>query len=119
MRKIISGVALFLTAALLSGCSGTMVSQYAGMPRDALPRDHVEYAPASVSRHERASKAVDQPDSKPGTEFSLDDENQRLTKVLKICRNCGGASPSAKSTEIGQASDDLSSSSLREAQVRH
>ena len=119
MRKIIPGVALLLTTAVLSGCaSNTTVSQYAGMPRDALPRDHVEYAP-SGSRHERTARVVNRPDSKPATDFSLDDENQRLAKVLKICRNCGGASPSAKSTEIGQASDDPSSSPLREAQVRH
>lgn len=119
MRKIISGVGLLLTAALLSGCaSSTMVSQYAGMPRDALPRDHVEYAPASGSRHARAAEVADQTDLKPAADFSLDDENQRLAKVLKICRNCGGASPSAKSTEVGQASDDPSSSLLREAQVR-
>ena len=120
MHKIVSGVALFLTAALLSGCaSNTMVSQYAGMPRDALPRDHVEYAPAGGSRHARTSEVADQRDSKPAADFSLDDENQRLSKVLKICRNCGGTSPSAKSTEIGQASDEPSSSALREAQVRH
>ena len=119
MRKIIPGVGLLLTAALLSGCASSMVSQYAGMPRDALPRDHVEYAPANVSRHARAAEVAYQPDLKPAADFSLDDENQRLAKVLKICRNCGGASPSAKNTEVGQASDDPSSSVLREAQVRH
>src|SRR6266702_5228389 len=96
MRKIISGVGLLLTTAVLSGCAtSSMVSQYAGMPRDALPRDHVEYTPTSVGRHERTSAAADQPDSKPATAFSLDDENQRLAKVLRICRNCGGVSPSA------------------------
>ena len=120
MRKIIPGVGLLLTAAVLSGCaSSTMFSQYAGMPRDALPRDHVEYVPTSASRHARASELAEQPDSKPAADFSLDDENQRLAKVLKICRNCGGASPSANSTEVGQASDDPSSSPLREAQARH
>ena len=120
MRKIISGVALLLIAAVLSGCAtSTTVSQYAGMPRDALPRDHVEYAPASVSRHARASEVAGQPGSKPAKYFSWDDEDQRLTKALKICRNCGGASPSAKSREIGQASDDPSSSPLREALARH
>ena len=119
MRKIISGIALLLTTAVLPGCaSSTMVSQYAGMPRDALPRDHVEYAPTSVSRHARTSEVADQSDSKPAADFSLDKENQRLAKVLKICRNCGSVSPSAESTEVGQVSDDPSSAPLREAQVR-
>ena len=119
MCKIISGVALLLTTAVLSGCaSSTMVSQYTGMPRDALPRDHVEYAPASIGRHERISEVAEQPDSKPTTTFSLDDENQRLAKVLRICRDCAGVSPAVKSTDVGQASDELSSSPLREAQVR-
>jgi hypothetical protein len=120
MRKIVSGIAFLLTAAVLSGCAtNTTVSQYAGMPRDALPRDHVEYAPASVGQHARTSKAVDQADLKPTTDFSLDDENQRLAKVLRICRDCGGVSPSAQSTEVGQASDEPALSPLREAQARH
>jgi hypothetical protein len=117
MRKILVSGTLLLTTAVLSGCgTSTMVSQYAGLPRDALPKDHFEYAPARSERYDRAAKAASQTESASAEDFSLDDENQRLAKALKICRNC--VSPSRESTDNAQASDDPSSSSLREAQAR-
>jgi hypothetical protein len=119
MRKIVPPVALLLISALLSACAtSTTVSQYAGLPRDALPRDHFEYVPANGERYDRAAKAASRTDSKPAEKFSLDDENQRLAKVLRICRSCGPVSPSNQSTENAQASGETSLSALREAQAR-
>src|SRR5260370_902116 len=119
MRKTLLSVTLLLASAFLSGCgTNTTVSQYAGLPRNALPRDHFEYVPANADLHQRASKAASQPDSKPAANFWLDDENQRLAKVLRICRNCGGVSPSHESAETAQAAGDPSPTPLREAQAR-
>jgi hypothetical protein len=119
MRKILPCVTLLVTSALLSACAtSTTVSQYAGLPRDALPKDHFEYVPANGDRHDRASKAASQIDSKPAETFSLDDENQRMANVLKICRDCAPVSPSNESTENAQVSSENSSPPLREAQVR-
>jgi hypothetical protein len=118
MRKILVGVTLLLTSALVSGCgTSTAVSQYAGLPRDALPKDHFEYVPAKNDRHDRAAKAASQTESTSAEDFSIDDENRHLAKALKICRNC--VSPSRESADTAQASDDPSSSPLREAQTRH
>jgi hypothetical protein len=119
MRKILLGVTLLLTGALASGCAtSTTVSQYAGLPRDALPRDHLEYVPASAARHDRAAKAVMPPDAQPAANLPLDDENQHLAKVLKICRNCGTVSAADESTETAPAAGDPSPLAVREAQVR-
>ena len=119
MKKILS-VALLVTAAVLSGCAtNTAVSEYAGLPRDALPKDHVEYVPAHSRRSVQTSNAQSSQASDTATNFSLDQENQRLAKALRICRDCvPGASPEA-AAETAQASDGVSAKTVREAEVRH
>jgi hypothetical protein len=119
MWKSLLSVTLLLTGTVLSSCgTNTTVSQYAGLPRNALPRDHFEYVPANADLRERSSEAASQPDAKSAANFSLDDENQRLAKVLRICRNCEGVAPSHESTETAQAAGDPSSTLSREAQAR-
>ena len=119
MKKIPS-VALLITAALLSGCASSMnVSQYAGLPRDALPKDHVEYLPAHSHRSVQTSNASNAQGSDTAASLSPDQENQRLAKAIRICRDCmPGASPEA-GTEIAQAPDGTSAKTVREAEVRH
>jgi hypothetical protein len=91
MRKSVIGLAALLAGSLLSGCASSTVSQYAGLPPSQLPKDHLGYEPARPARtSENASRSKT---AGATAELSLDDENRRLAKMLKICRNCGDAAP--------------------------
>ena len=119
MKKILS-LALLAAAAVLSGCAtGSAVSEYAGLPRNALPKDHVEYVPAHSHRSVQTSNAQSGQATDTAANFSLDEENQRLAKALRICRDCvPGVSPEPVA-ETAQASDGTPAKTVREAEVRH
>ena len=119
MKKILS-LALLAAAAVLSGCAtSTAVSEYVGLPRNALPKDHVEYVPAHSHRSVQTSNAQSGQASDTAANFSPDEESQRLAKALRICRDCvPGASPQA-AAETAPASDDAQAKTVREAEVRH
>jgi hypothetical protein len=91
MRSV-HGIALAVLLPLIAGCAGsTTQSQYAGMPRHLLPRDHFEYRPLRLaSRDPRQRQQISQRTRlMSSVEFSLDDEDKRLRNVMNICRNCG------------------------------
>ena len=90
MRKILLSLLLALFASALAACSGSITtSQYAGQPRHLLPRDHQEYSAQAPSP--RSGRAVpDLPRAAVATDgqVSIDEENTRLDRVMKICRDC-------------------------------
>jgi hypothetical protein len=119
MKKILS-LALLVTAAALSGCASSMnVSQYAGLPRDALPKDHLEYVPAHSHRSVQSSNASNAQGSDTAANLSPDQENQRLAKAIRICRDCMPGSNPEAGADTAQASDGTPAKTVREAEVRH
>jgi hypothetical protein len=103
MRIIYLSFILGLLGPLVAGCSGsTTVSEYAGMPRYLLPKDHQEYRPLHTASAQGSSAG--NPEKSTGG-LSLDksfaEEDARLRKVTKICRDCTsivGASPSVSNS---------------------
>jgi hypothetical protein len=88
MRIVLPSLILGLLGPFIAGCScSTTVSEYAGMPRYLLPKDHVDYQPL----HPAVARASNKPE-KPAGALSLDEsfaeEDARLRKVTKICRDC-------------------------------
>jgi hypothetical protein len=81
-----------LLGPLVAGCSGaTAVSEYAGMPRNQLPKDHRDYQPL----HQTAARgpAIDvgkqeKLAANPSLDGSFAEEDARLRRVTKICQNC-------------------------------
>ena len=85
MRKIIFSIALTLVSIVLPGCAtSTTVSQYAGLPRNMLPKDHIEYEPNAPAQRSRSEMR----ETNRAAGLSLDEENARLVQLLKICRGC-------------------------------
>jgi hypothetical protein len=112
-------------AVLLGGCtSSTTVSQYAGLPRHLLPRDHVDFRPLHVGRthlDQKMANSFAALTANSTTEISADQESTRLAKVMRICKNCmptAISSPSYESTETLAAHDAAIARALREIQAR-
>jgi hypothetical protein len=117
MRKILFSIFLTAISPVISGCSSSLtVSEYAGVPRDQLPRDHMDYRAAGSTRAPRIRDVVEvpvQPETRSSALSSIDEENRRLSRMTNICQGCVAKNqPSASYTrqEIpGTGSDALAS----------
>ena len=106
MRIIFLSLTLALLGPLVGGCSGsTTVSEYAGMPRYLLPKDHQDYRPLHAASAPGSS--VGNPEKSTGglsLDASFAEEDARLRKVTKICRDCTSivAGPPSVSTSANK-----------------
>jgi hypothetical protein len=106
IRIVLLNITLVLTGPLMAGCAGgTTASEYAGTPRDLLPKDHVEYQPlqsSSAPPPRLASSAIAK-SGHPSLEGTFLEEDVRLRKVTKICQNCASivsATPSSGKSKL-------------------
>jgi hypothetical protein len=126
MRRLIFSIAMALISPIITGCStSATVSQYAGLPRHLLPKDHLDYRPLNSAHAHyltKVSSASATPDGNAIDKFALDEENIRLAKAMTICRHCMPSnmpSPSYDSAESLQAHEAAIARALLEIQARH
>jgi hypothetical protein len=122
MRRIFFSIAVMLASSVITGCAtSTTVSQYAGLPRHLLPKDHLDYRPLNVTRAPKIfSSSVRH--AANSTEDPLgEEENIHLAKMMRICQSCMPItvpSTSYESAESLQAHDAAIARALREIQAR-
>ena len=126
MRRILFSITVILASSVLTGCAtSTTVSQYAGLPRHLLPKDHLDYRPLNVTHAHRAPKifssSVRHAANSTAGDSLDEEENIHLAKMMHICQNCmpvTGPSTSYDSAESLQAHDAAIARALREIQAR-
>jgi hypothetical protein len=119
MRRIFFSITVTLVSSVITGCAtSTSVSQYAGLPRHLLPKDHLNYRPLNVARGHRATTHAA---TSPAEDPLGEEGNIHLAKMMRICQNCMPVivpSTSYDSAESLQAHDAAIARALREIQAR-